>query len=173
MIMGLLVIMTSAIDVRARQTTFLFIEFFSYCCLLPRDSCLFSLDHLIRSHQHVRRDRQADLLGGFQVDHQLELRRLLDGKIGGLRAFQNLVYIRSSAPVQVGYTHAIGHEPTVFHVPPIGENRWQSALYCKFCNLWSLRNEDGPRQHDDCVSTPLTCGSERSLNTVGSLYVQE
>ena len=35
-------------------------------------------DHFIRPHQHVRRNRQADLLGGFQIDDELELRRLLD-----------------------------------------------------------------------------------------------
>ena len=38
----------------------------------------FSLDHLIRSRQHVRRNRQADLLGGFQIDDELKLRRLLE-----------------------------------------------------------------------------------------------
>src|SRR6266542_5148248 len=32
---------------------------------------------LVRPRQHVRRDRQADLLGGFQIDYQLELCRLL------------------------------------------------------------------------------------------------
>jgi hypothetical protein len=33
-----------------------------------------SLDHFIRSCQHIRRDCQADLLSGFQVYHQLKLR---------------------------------------------------------------------------------------------------
>ena len=60
------------------------------------------LDDLIRPRQHIRRNRQADLLGCFQVDDQLELRRLLHGKIGGLGAFQNLVHVGSGAPVQVG-----------------------------------------------------------------------
>jgi hypothetical protein len=49
--------------------------------------CASSLDHFIRSHQHVGRDRQADLLRCLQVDHKLELRRLLYGKVGGLGAF--------------------------------------------------------------------------------------
>src|SRR5262245_37945454 len=38
---------------------------------------LFSLDHLIRSYQHVGWDRQADLLRRYQVNHELELRGLL------------------------------------------------------------------------------------------------
>ncbi len=49
------------------------------------------LDHLVRPHQHIRRNRQADLLRGFQIDDQLELRRLLDWQIGRLGAFQNTI----------------------------------------------------------------------------------
>ena len=52
-----------------------------------------SLDHLIHSRQHVRGNREADLLGGFQVDHKLELRRLLHGKIGWFGTFQDLVHV--------------------------------------------------------------------------------
>jgi hypothetical protein len=48
------------------------------------------LDHLIRPREHIRRDRQADLLGGFQVDNKLELCRLLDGKVAGLAPFKIL-----------------------------------------------------------------------------------
>jgi hypothetical protein len=35
----------------------------------------------IRSRQHIRRDRHADLLGVFQIDHQVEYHRLLDGQV--------------------------------------------------------------------------------------------
>ena len=43
----------------------------------------------------------AQLAGGLQVDHEVERHRLLDGEIGGLGAFQNLVYINSRAPIEV------------------------------------------------------------------------
>ena len=42
------------------------------------------LDHLIRPRQHIRRDRQADLLRGFQVDHELDLVGCSTGKSAGL-----------------------------------------------------------------------------------------
>ena len=48
----------------------------------------FLLDHPIRPHQHVRWNRQADLLRRFQVDHQLKLRRLLHRQIRRLGAFK-------------------------------------------------------------------------------------
>jgi hypothetical protein len=51
----------------------------------------FSPDHPIRPRQHIRRNRHADLLGGFEVDHQLESRWLLDGKLFRLRPFENLI----------------------------------------------------------------------------------
>src|SRR5690242_10463663 len=43
------------------------------------------INHLIRPRQQGRRDRQAKSLGGFEVDDQLELGGLLDGKVAGLR----------------------------------------------------------------------------------------
>jgi hypothetical protein len=39
------------------------------------------LDHLIRPLQERRRDRQAKRLGGLEVDHQLELRGLLEREV--------------------------------------------------------------------------------------------
>src|SRR5437667_4022371 len=42
---------------------------------------MFSLDHPIRPVQNRRRNRQADLLRRFQIDHQLKLCRPLDGEI--------------------------------------------------------------------------------------------
>jgi hypothetical protein len=54
------------------------------------------LDHLIRPYQHVRWDRQADLLGCFEIDDEFKLGRLLHGKIGGLGAFEDFVYKRAA-----------------------------------------------------------------------------
>src|SRR6266498_1916406 len=76
---------------------------------LPTALCPLSLDHLVRSNQHLLWNRHADLLRRFQIDDELELRRLLHGEIGGLRAFEDLIHIRSGAPVQVGNAHAVTH----------------------------------------------------------------
>ena len=47
-------------------------------------------DDLIRPRQQRRRDREAEGLGGREVDDEFELRRLLDGKVGGLGALRIL-----------------------------------------------------------------------------------
>ena len=42
------------------------------------------IDHLIRPQQHRLRDRQAESLGGLEVDHQLELGGCSTGRSAGL-----------------------------------------------------------------------------------------
>jgi hypothetical protein len=46
-----------------------------------------SSDYFVGSCQNVRWNRNADLLGGFEINRKLKLHGLLDGKIGGLCAF--------------------------------------------------------------------------------------
>ena len=48
-----------------------------------------SLDHLVGAGEERGRDREAEGLRGLEIDHQLELGRLLHGQIGGLLAFKN------------------------------------------------------------------------------------
>ena len=55
-----------------------------------------SLDHFIRLVQHIRRNRQADLLGNLEIDDQFELRWLLNGKVSRLGTFEDLVYIMAT-----------------------------------------------------------------------------
>jgi hypothetical protein len=52
---------------------------------------------LIRPHQHIRRDRQANLLRCFEVDDELELLWLLDRKIGGLSAVSDFIHVKIAA----------------------------------------------------------------------------
>jgi hypothetical protein len=52
------------------------------------DASLRLLDHLVGSHQQCRGHRHTHRLGGLEVDHQLELGRLLDGNMCRLHAAQ-------------------------------------------------------------------------------------
>jgi hypothetical protein len=77
------------------------------------DVCLFglistrSLDHLIGPIKHRLRNRETDLLRGFQIDDELELLRLFHGEVSGLRAFQYLVYIGGSTPIILQFVGCI------------------------------------------------------------------
>src|SRR5439155_16298822 len=52
-----------------------------------RKSKIVSFNHLVRPQQQVGWNRESDLLRSFQVDHQLEFRRLLHRQVCGLRTF--------------------------------------------------------------------------------------
>src|SRR5438094_611278 len=125
-------------------------------------------DHFIRPRQHIGRNRQADLFCCLEIDDQFKFLRLLDRQFGGLSAFQNLVHIRSSAPVQVGEVHAVGHEPPGFHIFWLVVCRREPVLCRKFYNLCSLSKEDRAPQHEDCFSTPLAASTECALNILGT-----
>src|SRR5262245_13786234 len=86
------------------------------------------LDHLIRPHQHIRWYRDADLLGGYQVNHELKLRGLLDWQIGGLSAFENFVYVGGRAPEQVRKTHSVKHQTTRVDNLAVWIDSWQPIL---------------------------------------------
>src|SRR6266404_867078 len=109
-------------------------------------------NHLIRSRQHIRRDRQTDLFGRFQIDDELELLRLLHCKIGGLGAFQDLIHISGSAPEQIVNTRPVSHETPVFHKFWPGVCRRKPALYRQLYNLYSMSIEDDASQHNDSIS---------------------
>jgi hypothetical protein len=70
-------------------------------------------DHSCRPYQHIRRNRQADLLRRFEFGDELELDRLLDGKIRRRPAFQDLVDKRGGAS------------------PLILNSEWMTAYLCK------------------------------------------
>ena len=71
-----------------------------------------SLDNLVGAREEHGRDRQPESAGGVQVDHCLEFRRLFDGQISGLGAFENPVNIEGGAAEQVIVVRRIGNETT-------------------------------------------------------------
>src|SRR2546426_5935208 len=73
-------------------------------------------DHLVRPEQDRLRDREAERLGGLEVDHELELCRLLDRQVAGLGAFEDFVNVGGRTAVQRGNVRAIGHEPADLRV---------------------------------------------------------
>src|SRR5262245_49726539 len=101
------------------------------------------LDHVVGPKEHRLRDRQAEGLGGLEVDDELELGGLLDGQVGGLGASQDLVDENGGAPVQVGNVDAVRHQPPGFYKIALVVHDGEPLLYRKLYNLCSLRTEDG------------------------------
>src|SRR5437773_3763194 len=77
------------------------------CWTAPRN-LLF--DHPIRSQPHGLRDRETDLAGGLEVDHQLQPRQLLDRQIPRPHAFKDLVYVRRRSPIAFSEARGISKQ---------------------------------------------------------------
>jgi hypothetical protein len=76
-----------------------------------------SPNHLIRPLEERRRDRQAEGLGGLEVDDEFESCRLLHRQVGRLSAPENLVNIDGAATPELGNVDAIRDEAAR---PPLG-----------------------------------------------------
>jgi hypothetical protein len=50
-----------------------------------------SANHFICLQENGRRNGQAERLGGPEIEHQLEFRRLLHGQVSGLGPLENLI----------------------------------------------------------------------------------
>jgi hypothetical protein len=59
------------------------------------------LDYLIRPRQQRWWDRQTERLGGLEVDGEIELRGVFDGKISGLGTLNELIDVASGTAVDV------------------------------------------------------------------------
>src|SRR5512134_1128610 len=77
---------------------------------LPVASRRFSLNNLIGPREHGGRDHDAEALRGVQVNHQLELRRLLDRHGGWLGASENLVDEDRSAAEEIPPIRRVAHQ---------------------------------------------------------------
>src|SRR6516225_1739478 len=60
-----------------------------------------SLDHLVGGDKKCLRHCEAERLGGLEVNHQVELDRLLDWQVSRPRAVQNPIHVGGRASEQV------------------------------------------------------------------------
>src|SRR5262245_37167414 len=116
-----------------------------------RSISLYSLDDLVSSGQDRLRDREAERLGGLEIDDQLELGGLLDGEIGGFCTFQDLVDVGCGAPGNVPTARPIRHEATDLRLLPLSAHRRQAALGCEVCDSCSVGTEERVRQDEERV----------------------
>jgi hypothetical protein len=67
------------------------------------------LNHLVCDGE--QRWRDVERLGGLQVDHELELGRLLDGQVGRLDAFENVAGVDANLTKTARDVGSVAHQP--------------------------------------------------------------
>lgn len=80
-------------------------------CSLTEEPSPPSFNEPVGAQQYFVRERQAERLRGLDIDHQLELDRLLHRKVAGLGALQYLAHVVSTSPVEVGQARPVGQQP--------------------------------------------------------------
>ena len=72
--------------------------------------CNPSFNYLIGAGQHGWRDGQTERLGSREIDHELELRRLLHWQVGRPGAFEDPVHVGCGALEVVALVNAVRQE---------------------------------------------------------------
>src|SRR5262245_48729374 len=96
-------------------------------------------NYLVRPRQHVGRDCESDLLGGFEIDYKFEPRPLFDGYVCWLGTFENLVHVNGEPPKGVGDVSPVAHQTANFAPFSARVHRWDFSLCRKLNNLFRIR----------------------------------
>src|SRR6516165_10005216 len=71
-----------------------------------------SLDDLVGASEDRGRNREAEFFSGFEIDHQLEPRRLLHRQIGGLGAVEDPSRVNAVLAIYAGEAGSIADQTT-------------------------------------------------------------
>src|SRR5215471_11738789 len=77
------------------------------------------LDQLVGSDQDRLRDRQAQRLGGLEIDDQLENAWLFDRKFGCLRSPEDSIHVVGGSMVLSGKARSAAHHPASRRMFPL------------------------------------------------------
>src|SRR5262245_54737542 len=73
------------------------------------------LNYSIRTQEKRSRNRQPECLCGLQIDHEIQLGRLLDRERLRLRSSQDPINVAGGAPEQIVAIYSITDESTILH----------------------------------------------------------
>src|SRR6476661_4275638 len=89
------------------------------------------LDDLRGLHQDRRRDGQSERLGGLEVDHEVEFRRLLDRQVGRFRASEDPVDVVGGPSEHPSQAWPIRHQAARPGEPGVAGHRRYGSPGCR------------------------------------------
>src|ERR1700756_5592504 len=98
-------------------------------------------DHLVSTAKYRNRDGDTQRFGGLKVDHELDLRRLLDRQISGPVAFEDSASVSSKQSIVFYFTAAIAHQSTGSNETAKFVNRRNCMAKSQLGNLFAVSGE--------------------------------
>src|SRR5262249_16227331 len=112
-------------------------------------------------------------LGGLEVDDKLELRGLLDGQVGGLRALEDLAHEGGAAPPEISQARPVRDEAPGLCILPSAVCCWQTTPRCQFCEPRSVELKHGVWHNDECPYALFGHRRECAVELGGTAGLQE
>src|SRR4029077_9781973 len=106
------------------------------------------------------------------IDYELKLRRLLHGKVGGLRSFQYLVYVNSGAPEYFAEVGRIGHKTTILCVLGGRIHCRQPVFRRESDDFFAVNVGESVPDRDKSFGMLARCGSKSPLEIVGASHLE-
>ncbi len=97
-----------------------------------------SSDYPVRPRQHIRRNREADLLGSSEIDEQLELHSLLYRKLICLGTLENFVHENGRTKKSIGVVRRIRNQCAFFDKAASLAHQRKPSLYSEIGNRFSV-----------------------------------
>src|SRR5713226_4559923 len=129
----------------------------------PKETCAFGLfDHLVGALLKMQRHVEAELLGGLEIDHQLELDRGLNGKLARLRALEDAIGIGRRAPKIVGLVSSVGQQAAEFSEETDRIDGREPIASRQRNDLYAMDIRKATRHHDKAtIRLACLCGNDR------------
>src|SRR5215813_9488311 len=77
-----------------------------------------SFNHLVGAREQRWRNVEVNCLRSSKIDHQIELRRHLDRKVGWRGALENPADVDAHAAISIGYAGPIAHQAADLGIIP-------------------------------------------------------
>jgi len=101
------------------------------------------------------RDREAERLGGLQVDHQIQLRGTLDRQLGRPFALENATGVDTGLPPSIKKVGSIAHKTTLFGSLAPRVSHRHSIARGQRRDLIAVNVKKPIATHEECVSSLL------------------
>src|SRR6516164_3019084 len=130
----------------------------------PKRTSHYLFDQFVGAGEQLARHREAERLGGLEINRQFKLDRLLDRQVSGLRAHQDAIHIGGRASEQVGPLDSVGDKATAASELGHRINCRQTMLRSRGDDELAARIEKTVRQ-DNKPRCRLRCGrTDRAFN---------